>query len=386
MSLEDLRKLRLENDSDRVAGGRRTALKFRVGLLIGLLAVGGFFAQRWRAQTGADRASSATTADSGASELVAGKKLESEPGGRLTVAGYIVPRQKVELGAKIIGRVEFIAVDVGDLVKKGQIVARLESQEFQAQLEQAEADLEVVKKKFSDLVAGSRQQEIRQAQAQLEQDEASYQVSRVQLERIQRLFQDGLIAAQELDAARTEYAVRQAKLKQARENRDLGKEGPRAQAVEVAKAEIKQAAMRVEYYKTQLRNTVIESHIDGVVTERLVQVGEVVAPGVGNAPGVRTSIVRIASMEGLRVEADINETDIGRLRLNQSAEIVLDGVAGKTYHGTLVQVWPEANRQKGTVKIQVALRDADALCRPEMSARVTFLSTYSVFGERVQSH
>lgn len=371
MNMEDLHKLRLESDSESKAVGNMTAWKLRIGLLIGILAAVGVYAQRFYVEPGASQSPNPTAAR-GASEPATGKKIEIVTGGGISIAGYVIPRHKVELGAKIIGRIESIAVDVGDLVKKGQIVARLEGQDLQAQLEQAEADLLVAQKKFSDLAAGSRQQEIRQARAQLEQDEANYQISHIQLERSQRLFHDGLIAERDLDTARTDFAVRQAEMNRGRENLDLVKEGPRAQTLEVAQAEIKQAETRVDYYKTQLKDTVIESHIDGVVTERLVQVGEVVAPGVGNTPGIRTGIVRIASLEDLRVEADINETDISRLRLNQPAEIVLDGIAGKTYHGRLIRVWPEANRQKGTVKIEVSILDADVFCRPESSARLTF--------------
>ncbi len=378
MNLEDLQKLQLHGELDSRTGGdgRAKARGIRLLIFLGLVLI---TCSAWYAWKKAAPVASARDAvmPSGATEDRGERPIATaaQASKVLTIAGYVVPRIKGELGAKIVGRVEYIGVDVGDLVRKGQVVARLECHDLQAQLEQAEADLAVTERKYEDLAAGSRGQEVRQSKAALEGKEADARAARLQFERISKLYIDGVVSAQQFEAARNDDAVRQAELRAATERLNLVEEGPRSQTVEVARAEIRQAAARVEYYRTQLKNAVIASQLDGIVTERMVQVGEVVAPGVGAAAGIRTSIVKIASLDDLRVEADINESDIGRLSLQQAAEIVIDGVANQVYQGRLIRIWPEANRQKGTVKVEVLILNADAQCRPESSARVSFLAS-----------
>ncbi len=290
----------------------------------------------------------------------------------LTAAGYVVAKNKVEVGSKIIGRMQLIEVDTGDLVKQGQVIARLESNDLEAQLRQAEADLQVSQRRYEELMAGSRSQEIYQAKARLELAEANFRNAEINLERYKRLDQLGVIATQQFDSARNEYEVRRAEEKAAREAFDLVREGPRPETTAVLKGEILLAEAKVQFHKTQLKNALIESPITGVVLERMVQIGEVVAPGVGGGQGLRTGIIRVASFDDLRVEVDINEGDIAKLQVNQPADVTLESVPDKSFKGYVARIYPEANRQKGTIKVEVALVKPNPLFKPELSAKVVF--------------
>jgi multidrug efflux pump subunit AcrA (membrane-fusion protein) len=288
----------------------------------------------------------------------------------LTAAGYVIPSVKIELGSKIIGRVEYLAVERGDLVKQGQVIARLECSDLKAQLQQAEAELEVARKRYDDLVAGARGQEINQAKARQEQADANLRTARTNLERYKELYKQGVVSAQQVDAAQNDYDIRLAEYKTATESLSLVQLGPRSEAVEVARAEIERAQAQALFQKSQFNNAVILSPIAGVVTDKLVEAGEVVAPAAGGVPGIKAGIVIIASLSAMRVEIDVNEADIGKLQLHQPAAIVLDSVPGKSYKGSIINIYPEANRQKGTVKVELAVEDADNLFKPEMSAKV----------------
>jgi multidrug efflux pump subunit AcrA (membrane-fusion protein) len=288
----------------------------------------------------------------------------------LTAAGYVIPSLKIELGSKIIGRVEYLGVERGDLVKQGQLIARLECSDLKAQLQQAEAELEVARKRYDDLVAGARGQEINQAKAKQEQADANLRTARINLERYKDLYKQGVVSAQQVDAAQNDYDIRLAEYKTASESLSLVEIGPRSEAVLVARAEIERAQAQALFHKSQFNNAVILSPIAGVVTDKLVEAGEVVAPAAGGVPGIKAGIVIIASLTTMRVEIDVNEADIGKLQLNQPASIVLDSVPGKSYKGSILRIYPEANRQKGTVKVEVAVEDADNFFKPEMSAKV----------------
>ncbi|HEX8089102.1 MAG TPA: efflux RND transporter periplasmic adaptor subunit [Blastocatellia bacterium] len=305
--------------------------------------------------------------------------LASQPGGIsqvgsedivLTAAGYVTSGKRVELGSKIIGRIASLDLDEGSIVREGQVLARLQNRELQAQLQQAQADLEVAEKRCADLVAGSRAQEVQQAKARLEQAAANLKSADSNLERYRQLYRQAVISTQQMDNAQNEYEVRAAEHKTAQEALDLVKAGPRPDTVEVAKAEIQRAKAQVEFCKAQLADTLIVAPFTGVVTEKLAEVGEVVAPGMGSVQGLKTGIVRVASLSDLRVDLDINETDLGKLQLNQPADIVLDSAPHKTYKGYLAKIYPEANRQKGTVKVEIAVTNPDSQFMPEMSAKV----------------
>lgn len=290
----------------------------------------------------------------------------------LTAAGYIIAKNQVEVGSKIIGRIQHIEVDVGDLIKQGQIIARLESNDLEAQLKQAEADLQVAQQRYAELIAGSRSQEVEQASAKLELAEANLRVAAANLERYKKLYQQGIVPAQQLDSAQNDYDVRQAETRNAREAFGLVKEGPRPETAAVLRGEINQAMTKVDFYKTQLKNAQIESPLTGIVLEKIVQVGQVVAPGVGGGQGLRTGVVRVASPENLRVELDINEGDIGKIYSHQPVDISLESLPEKIFKGFVATIYPEANRQKGTIKVEVALFKVEPLLKPELSAKVVF--------------
>jgi HlyD family secretion protein len=370
---KDLQALRIDRERRQVprrASGAKAAIYF--GLLSSILIIAGWMiVPKYLAKAPEVEVATVVATPKGNPSMTV-----------LTAGGYVVAREKVEVGSKMPGRIETLLVKEGDFVKKGDVIARLESDDLQAQVRQAQANLAAARARLKELEAGSRQQEIEQARAAVQQAEANAKDAELNLQRMRKLVSQGVLAAQVLDTAQTQYDVAQAQLKSAREHHDLVRTGPRVEQIESARAQVHQAEATLQYSQTQLENTIIRSPISGRVLEKLVERGEMVATGfAGGGRGIKTALVTLAQPDDLEVELDINETEIHKLKLNQPATIVADAFPDKSYKGRLARFMPQANRQKSTLQVKVKVLDPDEQLRPEMSAKVSFVEEASAAAE-----
>lgn len=241
----------------------------------------------------------------------------------LTASGYVVARKKAVVSAKIQGRLSDLRVEEGSRVNEGDVLARLESTDQEAQVERAKAT-------------------VQRADAELEEN-------RRQLRLAENLFKDGAVSGDDVDAAKSRVRVSEAALKQSQA--DLG------------------------VYQAYLGNTVIKAPFTGVVIKKMAEVGESVAP---IPPGVNVSIssgaiVALADFNTLEVEADVNESNITKLHDANPAEVAIDAFPDRKFKAVLRQIIPSADRTKATVMVKVSILEKDENLRPEMSARVTFV-------------
>jgi RND family efflux transporter MFP subunit len=239
----------------------------------------------------------------------------------LTATGYTYARTRAAVGARIIGRVVELPVDEGDRVRRGDLIAVLDSEDLRASLAQSEAQLLEQKARLADAEREARRQ--------------------------RELVAAQIVPQADLDAAETQ--------------------------LEVARAVVNTQQARVDAVQAQLAYTVIRSPIDGVVIERNVEVGEMVAPGGFTSQQATGAIVRLADPRSLEVEADVNESFISRLRPGQPASIRVDAVPDTAYTGKLRQIVPTADRQRAVVQVKVTIDDRDERLVPDMSCTVTFL-------------
>jgi HlyD family secretion protein len=294
----------------------------------------------------------------------------------LTAGGYIIPRHRIDLAPKISGRLSEINFEKGDTVKKGQILARLEDQEIQAQLAQSTANRQAAEARLKELLAGSRPQEIDRAKANLDQAEATLRTTQVNLERARHLNKTGVLSKQALDDAQNNFDVAQAQFKAARENHELARIGPRTEQVELARAQLAEADAAIAWYHTQLDNTIIRAPIDGTILDRIVEKGEMVTTLSFGGRGARTGLGGIANLKELEVELDINEADIPRIRMAQDCTVSPDSYPDHRYKGRVREIAPEANRQKATIQVKVSILNPDEYLRPETNAKVNFLEEH----------
>jgi len=241
----------------------------------------------------------------------------------LTASGYIVARSKAEISPKSVGRVAWLNLEEGQRVRRGELVARLESQELEAQRKQ---------------YAASREQAL-----------AELANARIERRRAAELLKDQVGSQQAFDGA-----------------------DARVKALEAQVASIE---AQVRYVEELIRNAEIYAPIDGVVTVKKAFVGETVSPqGFGGSGSAGATFAVIVDLGSLEMEADINEQNLGRLSIGQPAEVALDAYPDKPYKARLRQIVPTADRQKGSVKVKIEILGKDSRILPEMSCRVVFLN------------
>jgi RND family efflux transporter MFP subunit len=269
----------------------------------------------------------------------------------LTASGYVVARRTAVVSAKIQGRLADLRVEEGARVREGEVIARLESQDYDAQVRRAEAQVQQAEAQIA-----SGRAAIRRAEADLAE-------ARRQLGVNERLSKELILATDTLEASRARVRVLEAALGQA--------------AADVTRMEAgrTQALADQGFAEAQRANTVIRAPFTGVVVKKMAEVGESVAP---IPPGVNLStssgaIVAIADLDTLEVEVDVAEANVAKLSPSQPAEVTVEAFPEKKYKAELRQVIPTADRTKATVTVKVTILDRDPNLKPEMSAKATFL-------------
>jgi RND family efflux transporter MFP subunit len=250
----------------------------------------------------------------------------SEPGAAaasgpvLSGSGYIVTGDKyISIGVRVAGRIDAYLVDESDKVVQGQPLVRLDARDYEAALARGRAGLE--------------------------RADANIALRTKEIERIRFLRSQDVASQSELDVKENELRVAQ------------------AEAAEL-RAEIEQAEVNLDY-------TVLRAPMDGVILAKLKEVGEIAVPGGFAGSG---DLIRMANLDDLRAEVDVNEADLARVRLHQPAEVVPDAFPDKKYAAEVVKLYPQVNRQKGTLKVEVKIATPDEVLRPDMSVRIHFLA------------
>src|ERR1051325_5663037 len=292
----------------------------------------------------------------------------------LSASGYVVAHHKIAVGAKVMGRVAWIGVEKGDRVQEGQVLVRLEDRGFRAQVEQAEANLAASDARLDRLKTGSRPEEKLKDKAAVLQAEANLKNAEAEYERAESLYKSGVASKSEYDRALAARDTAAALVQSARQSSAMTDIGPRKEDISAAEAEVRQMKAALDYANTQLAATEIKAPVTGTVLERIVERGEMVSPSAFGGSGARTSVVDLADLTDLQVELDISQTDFARLKPQQRAEIVPEAYPNLRFTGFIEEIAPEANRAKSTVQVKVKVENPNAQLRPEMNARVNFLS------------
>ncbi|HEV8145975.1 MAG TPA: efflux RND transporter periplasmic adaptor subunit [Bryobacteraceae bacterium] len=292
----------------------------------------------------------------------------------LNATGYIIAAHKIQVAAKVVGKVAWIGVEKGDRVTQGQVLVRLEDDEYRAQVQQAAGALANMQARLEQLMNGSRPEEIAKAKADLESSRSDLQNAKITLERTRKLVQEGVFTKQNLDDAQAKYDGLVARMASIERTYDLVKLGPRREEIAAARAQVEQAKGVLAYGQTQLENTVIKAPVTGTILDRNVERGEFVTTGFVGDRGAKGYVVSLADLNDLKVELDINQNDFAKLSPKQKGVITTDAFPDRKYDGAIDEVSPEANRQKATVQVKVKVLKPDQYLRPEMNASVAFLS------------
>lgn len=253
----------------------------------------------------------------------------------LNASGYVVAERKSSVASKTTGRLVWLGVEEGSRVKKGEVLARLENDDVLAAMAQAEANLKVA---YDNL---------KQAKAEL--DDAT-----LSLKRNKDLLNRNFIARSDYDTAFARY------------QKALGGYDAANSAIAANKAALQSAKVALEY-------TLIRAPFDAVVLTKNADLGDIITP-LGAAANVQAAVVTIADLSSLLVEADVSESNIGKVKLKMPCEIQLDAIPDARFMGVVHMIVPTADRSKATVMVKVRFNERDPRVLPEMSAKVAFLS------------
>ncbi len=253
----------------------------------------------------------------------------------LNASGYVVAQRKAAVASKVTGRLVSLSVEEGSRVKAGQVIARLESDDVNAALDQAEANLNAAR------------HNLEQAKAELDDAEVSFS-------RNKELIGQGFVSRAEYDASEARYKKAAAAVAAAEA------------AIKAGRAALQSANVAVEY-------TVIRAPFDAVVLTKNADIGDIVTP-IGAAADAKAAVVTIADMESLQVEVDVSESNLQMVKRGQPCEILLDALPEDRFRGEVHMIVPTADRTKATVMVKVRFLDRDSRVLPEMSAKVAFLS------------
>lgn len=252
----------------------------------------------------------------------------------LNATGYVVAQRKAAVASKATGRLEWMEVREGSPVKSGQVLARLESRDVTAQMQQAAAGVRV-------------------ARANLEQGEAELKDAARALERSL-----DLLAKKFVSAAAHDVVV-------ARHDKARAAVSGLQASIAVAQANLRAAEVALE-------QTLIRAPFDGVVLTKNANIGDVITP-FSSALGSQAAVVTMADLSTMEVEADVSESSIGKVSVGQPCEIQLDALPGARFRGAVGNMVPTVDRAKATVTVKVRFIDQDPRILPEMSAKVAFL-------------
>jgi HlyD family secretion protein len=305
--------------------------------------------------------------------------------------GYIVARRRAALSADTPGRIVQMNVEEGTVVKQGDVVAKLYSEEDEAVLRRAEADLlaghSAVASAVARVTAAERRLEEargRGASSAAARDEAVAALDLAKLDetRSTGLLESGTDTQERLDRARAERAQAEARLAAAEATvatDELGVQSADAE-VRVAEAERAQAEAALaglsaarDLAQATLDKTSVRAPFDGIIVLKDAEVGEVVSPNAQGSQG-RGSVATMVDFASLEVQVELPETSLASARIGERAEIFLDAFPARRFAGTVLRIWPTANRQKATVEVRIGLDQIDERMRPEMGARVVFAS------------
>jgi HlyD family secretion protein len=259
-------------------------------------------------------------------------------GGRealLNASGYVTPRRRATIAAKITGRVTGVFFDEGTRVQEGQLLATLDDSDAQKALDSARADRVSAQAAIADLRVQLRN-------------------SQIELRRAEQLHQAGVQTQEQLDNARTNTDSLQAK-------------------IDLAQAQVAAAESRVQVAQQAVDNCTIKAPFAGIVVSKDAQVGEMVSPISAGGGFTRTGIATIVDMNSNEIEVDVNESYIARVKDGQPVNAILDAYPDWEIPAKVRTIIPSADRQKATVKVRISFLKLDPRILPDMGIKVTFL-------------
>lgn len=289
--------------------------------------------------------------------------------------GYIVPAHQILLTPKVSGMVVELFIEEGKRVKKGDVLARLETTDYQADYDRVSAILEAAQSRLRELNNGNRPEEIQQAFAELSEMSIQRGQLREAYQRATRLRDTRAISADEFERAESAYKAMESRVERLKNAHELMVKGPREERILLAKAELRQTQADQVKAKWRLDNCTILSPISGTILTKKAEEGNMVNPVAFSGS---QALCEMADLSDLEVDLSIQERDVSKVFRGQKCIVRSEAFPSRPYKGTVSRLMPIADRAKGAipvrVKLQVPADEEGVYLKPEMGAVVTFYS------------
>lgn len=310
---------------------------------------------------GSESSPSATPSPTAEGEIV----LESK--------GYIIPAHQILISPKVTGMIVSLHVQEGQRVTKGAVLARLESVDYDAEVNRAKATLALARQRLRELENGNRPEEIQQARAELAEAEAQLIQLEAEWKRAQGLVKSNALPASDFEISESKYRAMLRRVERLRFALKLMEDGARIERREAARAEVQQAEADLAKAQWRLDNCTIRAPITGTILKKNAEEGNIVNPIAFNGS---YSICEMADLSDLEVDLTIQERDVARVSKGQKCKVWAEAYPDRVYQGVVSRLMPIADRAKGAIPVRVKLtiptEEEGIYLKPEMGANVSF--------------
>ena len=267
------------------------------------------------------------------SVAAASKAVQSEP--LIAGPGRVEPvSEDIAIGSELSGKLRSVLVEEGDHIRKGQVLAVLENDDYRAEVHAAQADLSAREATLRKVVNGARSQERSEALSSVREAEAVMNNALSEKERREKLFAAGVISREEMERSTREYNVAKAQYQEAVERHSLVDDHAREEDVALAQADVQLAQAQLSDAQAKYQKTLIKSPIDGTVLRKHHRNGE----SVSNSSTVPDPILTVGDQDVLRVRMDVDEADVNKVHVGQKAYVTADAYVDKKFWGRVIRV------------------------------------------------
>jgi HlyD family secretion protein len=281
---------------------------------------------------------------------------------------------EVNVASKVSGQVERLAVDEGSRVKPGDTLAVIDHATLDIQLRQAQAGVRLAEAQLALLVKGARSEDIRQAEAALEQADTALKTADEDARRMRELARTGSVTSKQAEDAEARLTVASAQRTAAAEALAKVRRLARPEEIQAAEARLAQAQAAADLLEKAIADCVITAPMAGIVTHKAVEAGELVVPG--------STVVTLSELASVHVMIYLTEKEMGRVRLGDTADVVIDAFPGRPIPGKVTYISPEAeftpknvqtkeDRVKLVFGVKIEIENRDGLLKPGLPADAT---------------
>jgi HlyD family secretion protein len=286
---------------------------------------------------------------------------------RVTTTGTVNPVLSVTVSTQVSGTIKELPIDVNMRVKKGRLIARLDQDLFRAELLQTQARLEDALANLAKEEAGVKMQKD-QIDASIAATEASYKNVEEKYKRAAELYQRELISKDEFESAKAQWEMGRSRFKETSARTDETK--IKEANIMAAQAQVKRARAELKMAQVELNRSVIRAPISGIIIEKNVEAGQTVAASLQSPP-----LVTIAELTKMKVDAWVDEADIGRVKVGQDVQFEVDSYPNRIFRGRVVKIYPSPQIQNNVVTYdtEIHVDNEDLALKPGMTANVTVI-------------